>query len=67
MLRTPSRGLFILFLLSFRPVRGRSAGNVPHGEPEALLHGNEKVGTEETAQDDPQAHEPLFGPLLEDQ
>ena len=52
------------FPFFFRLVRGRSAGNVPHGEPKALLNGNEKVGMKETAQDDPQVHELFFGPLL---
>lgn len=47
-----------------KPVRRRSAGNVPDGEPEALLHGHEEAGTQETSKDDSTPHESLFGPLL---
>lgn len=56
--------LQMLKLFIYFPVRGGSAGNVPHGESEALLHRNEEVGTQETAEGDQEASEPVSGDVL---
>ena len=55
--------MFCKFLHNF-PVRGRRAGDVPDGEPEALLHRHEEARAEEAAEGDQAAAEPLPRPLL---
>lgn len=56
--------LQMLKLFIYFPVRGGSARNVPHGESEALLHRNEEVGTQETAEGDQEASQPVSGDVL---
>ena len=52
-----------LFTLIFA-VRGRGPRNVPHGKSEALLHCDEKTGSEKAPESDKATSEPISCPLL---